>query len=467
MLNKDLMYDIIVIGAGNAGLCATISGIQRGARVLVVEKSPKYLRGGNSSLTMNFRFPHTSIEDILFLIDKDDSRRSELLKEYKSYSPEQMYQDIMRITKRQASHEILTCLVRHGFETIRWLYSLGHRWEVKPNILSGSLPIRIKGSGSKLQEINFSVAERMGAHFLYDTELQDIAFNKEKIEVVTSRGVFYSRNLILACGSFQANKTLRKRFLGEEWKDINLRGVPFNTGKGIELALKHQFKLSGDYSSCHATPQCSKFSEILPGDNEKSQNNSRYAFNFGITVNKKGLRFFDEHADLPNFLYAKFGSAIIKQPDAIAFQIFDSCSIQKVSHGYFLTNNLFRADSLRGLAYAVKIPVENLEMTIAQFNQNFKNHRINLTHFKSKEKPSPIEVKPFYIAPVRAGLTFCYGGIKIDSSARIVSKSGYVFRNIFAVGELAGGLYYHNYAGGTGLLFGSHFGRIAGQMAEW
>jgi tricarballylate dehydrogenase len=278
--------------------------------------------------------------------------------------------------------------------------------------------------------------------------------------------LFYSKALILASGSYQSNPLMRKKYLGEAWEDIQLRGVVYNTGDAIKIAIEKSIKLFGDFNHCHSTPQCSNLSQLYPGDNDLSQSNSRYCFQLGITVNKMGMRFFNEHEDLPNFIYAKFGAAIIQQPEKIAFQIFDSESIKKLPHGYFSTKNFYRSQTIEGLAKAFNISSENILKSVYDYNLNLDINLNNWTHFTDINRPLPILKAPFYLAPVRAGLTYCYGGLKINSSSNIFTSDDLVIPNIFAVGELAGGLHYQNYAGGTGMMFGSHFGRIAGLNAS-
>jgi tricarballylate dehydrogenase len=214
---------------------------------------------------------------------------------------------------------------------------------------------------------------------------------------------------------------------------------------------------------------------MLPGSNESSQDNSRYCFNYGVTVNINGERFFDEGQDLPNFVYAKFGAAIVEQPKQIAFQIFDSRSVKLLPPSYFRSGNVFRAASLRELATGLRIDADGFIRAMATYNAGASNQPLDLLRLDgtSTEGVKPpksnwatkIETAPFYACPVRAGITFAYGGIRINCDASVLDRQGSPIPGLHAAGEIVGGLFFRNYAGGTGLMSGAHFGRVAGVRA--
>ena len=328
-------FDVVVIGAGNAGLSAAISASQNGKKVLVVEKSLKEFRGGNSALTMNFRFSHYNITDILNLIDPIDRTvdgDTLLERRYFPYKNSEYREDLIKVSNGKVDSEISNILVKNSLHTINWMKSNGHKWcyKEKGSFLPKSCPVTIKGGGKSLQERNFKISEEHGVSFFYGTQLKDFVVKGSIVESVVLRSKKNTfelkvNSLILACGGFQANTDLVCKLLGEKWRGCSLRGVPYNTGDWYQMSIKNNIKLYGDYENCHSTPQNANMEDYLqPGQNTISQSNSRYQFQLGITVNKEGCRFFDEGEDYNNFLYAKIGNLITQQNNRVAYQIFDS-----------------------------------------------------------------------------------------------------------------------------------------------
>lgn len=465
--------DVLIVGSGNAGLCAAIVAAEHGRRVCVIEKAPYEQRGGNSSLTMNFRFPHETVDQLLHLIDiadQNEPMNDYIGSTYEPYSEDIFRNDLARVSQGKSDPRLIDVLVKEAASSIQWLRQHGHKWQYKDksSIMSGSVPIRIKGSGCMLQERSFKIAEELGVQFLYETAFVDFTLKDDQLKDVTlntngEKYIIKPKSMILACGGFQANKKLRRRFFGEDWENISLRGVPFNTGDWLEPALQNNISLAGDFEHCHATPQNVDLEDfILPGQNEESQNNSRYMFSFGVTVNQEGLRFIDENQSLPNFLYAKFGREIIKQTNKIAFQVFNERVASFLPRGYFTAGNLFRFDDLESLTCALQIDYDNLKSTLKDYDSGLVLHPERTIDQRLKDA-GPFEQGPFYVSPVRAGLTFTYGGIKISPNTHVIQSSGIPVSNLFACGEVVGGIHYDNYAGGTGLMAGTVFGRIAGQ----
>lgn len=477
--------DVLVVGSGNAGLCAAISASQMGKKVLIIEKAPFSFRGGNSSLTMNFRFSHTKISQLLELIDiedRDEDKEKILYNNYVPYSEKNFHEDLLKVSNNLTDYHLSKDLSENSLSIIKWLRSLGHRWEYKPTThhMPSSVPVRLKGSGSSLQTHNFLVAESLGILIEYDCQLKSILFRDEKVSGViawTKGGLreILAHSVILSCGGFQANPELRSKYLGNVWNDVALRGVPYNTGDGILAALKIGATLFGDLGGCHSTPQNSNLEPfMLPGSNNESQSNSRYCFNIGITVNKNGERFIDEGQDFPNFVYAKFGAEIVKQPGKIAFQIFSNDIVRYLPKCYFSGNNLFIFNSIDKLSLKFDVNVTNLTQTISKFNAGLLSERYTekLDRLSTIGVLPPktnwarkLDVPPFIVAPVKSGITFTYGGLKIDRLSRVLNRSGRPILNLYACGEIVGGIFYGNYGGGMGLMSGSYFGYVAGRTA--
>lgn len=477
-------WDVLVVGGGNAGLCAAIAARQRGATVLLVEKAERRFRGGNSSLTMNFRFPHRSVDELLGLLEPEHQTVGAvgaLRQCYRGYSEEEFFSDLVRTSDGLCDRELALALSKGAWPTIAWLRSLGHRWECKPTILPGSVPVRLEQGGRGLQERSFAAAERLGVQFCYECSLDELVVEHgrvvgARVEQAGDTRTISASAVVLACGGYQASPELRRRHLGPAWEHVALRGVPYNTGAGILAAERIGAMPHGDYGSCHATPQDSRLPEhMLPGSNDESQSNSRYCFNYGVTVNLHGERFIDEGQDLPNFVYAKLGAAIVAQPGQIAFQIFDAHTVGRLPRDYFRSRNVFRADSLAALASGLGIEVAGFLRTMAAFNASVPDLTVDLLrldgvstrdlHPPKSNWAARIAVAPFYACPVRAGITFAYGGLRIDTSAHVLDRRSAVIPGLFAAGEIVGGIFFRNYAGGSGLMSGAYFGRRAGTGA--
>lgn len=478
--------DVIVVGGGNAGLCAAIAARQAGSQVTLLEKAPLAHRGGNSSLTMNFRFTHACFEDLLSLVDtrQENPRLIEAARRmYRSYTAPQFAQELQQASGDQADPSLTSAIAQGSWPTIAWLRTLGHEWEFKPpQFLMDSSPlVRLKGSGRALQEKSFQIAEALGVTIIYGAQMVRMACDEQARPslVFLKEGqehCMQAEALILACGGFEASPSMRANYLGEAWKDVIVRGVPYNTGEGLQAALEIGARKAGDFHSCHSTPQSAVAAAyMLPGGNAESQFNSRYRFLYGITVNRQGRRFVDEGEDYPNFVYAKLGAAILAHPGQMAFQIFDSLGFGHLSEGYFKDGCLLRSTSLRQLASACGIDEDGLVQEIASYNRAIcttgeqafdRNASAEALTTPRKHWAQPISQAPFYASPVKAGITFTYGGLAIQAQdARVIREDGHAFSRLFACGEIVGGVFSGGYPGGSGLISGAHFGRTAGLAA--
>jgi tricarballylate dehydrogenase len=285
-----------------------------------------------------------------------------------------------------------------------------------------------------------------------------------------------SKCVVLATGGFEANAEWRARYLGPGWDLAKVRGTRFNTGDGIRMALEIGATPYGNWSGCHAVGwdrNAPEFGDLSVGDGFQ-----KHSYPFGIMVNARGRRFVDEGADFRNYTYAKYGRAILEQPGQFAWQMFD----HKVSH---LLRDEYRikrvtkvtAESLPELAGKLEDvdangfleevrTYNNAVQTQVAFNPNIKDGRC--TRGLALEKSNwanPIDTPPFEAYAVTCGITFTFGGLRIDDDGAVLNTDGSPIRGLYAAGELVGGLFYFNYPGGTGLMSGSVFGRIAGTSA--
>src|SRR2546422_612142 len=404
--------DVIIVGAGNAALCAAIAAREQGASVLVLEKAPEYFRGGNTYFTGGIiRCAYNGIEDIKKLIP-DMSPEEEASVDVGQYTEDQFYDDLMRVTNGLADPELAQLLVSESFPTLKWLQEHGVRFVLAfgrqafkredKYYFWGGLLVEAVGAGKGLSDQQFAVAERLGVEICYATKgvrlLQD---QQGRVIGVTVQGPdgfadLHSKAVILACGGFDANA--------------------------------------------------------------------------------EGKRFVDEGADFRNYTYAKYGREILQQPLGMAVQIFDD----KVKH---LLRDEYRIDqvtkaetqTIEELADQLGINREGLVQTIKEYNAAVQpgdynptvldgKHTLGITPPKSNWA-LPIDTPPFLGFAVTCGITFTFGGLRIDTRGQVLDTEGNPMPGLYAAGELVGGLFYYNYPGGSGLASGAVLGKLAGTSA--
>jgi tricarballylate dehydrogenase len=482
--------DVVVVGAGNAALCAALSARQQGARVLVLEKAPEHLRGGNTYFTGGgFRFPHAGLTDIRRLIpDMLDAEASTV--DIEPYSAERFHEDLMTTSEGLADEALVDVLCQQAHPTMEWMRDQGIRWLLMYGRQSfaeggrhrfwGGLVVEAVGGGKGLSEQLFAAAGRAGVEVRYAARasglLLDASGAVSGLRVKTEAGFeeVHAGAVVLAAGGFEANPEMRTRYLGAGWELARVRGTRYNTGEVIRMALDAGAMPHGHWSGCHAVAwdlNAPPFGNRTIGDLYQ-----KHSYPLGIIVNLEGRRFVDEGANFRNYTYAKYGREILKQPQRAAFQIFDA----KVEH---LLRDEYRiaqvtkasSDAIEGLARALGIYEAGLVETVAALNAAVQDGRFDpaVLDGKRTEGIDPpksnwaqrLDTPPYTGYAVTCGITFTFGGLQIDTSGAVLDVSGAPIPGLYAAGELVGGLFYHNYAGGSGLMAGAVFGRIAGRGA--
>ncbi len=280
---------------------------------------------------------------------------------------------------------------------------------------------------------------------------------------------------MLAAGGFESNPQMRAAHLGPNWDVAKVRGTPHNTGEVLRAALAHGAQAYGHWSGCHAI----QWDAGAPptGDRELTNRYSRQSYPVAIVVNADGERFIDEGADFRNYTYAKYGAEVLRQPQGIAAQIFDANTVQMLRTIDYEAPGATRvdADTLAELAQKLNIDPERFERTVAEFNAAIGPGDFDPTIKDGKgtqgiDPPKsnwalPVEQPPFTAFPITCGITFTFGGVRVDEDARVLDSGGRPLPGLFAAGELVGGLFFHNYPGGTGLTAGAVYGRRAGYAA--
>ena len=476
--------EVLVVGAGNAAMAAAVAAREQGADVVVLEKAPKSQRGGNSALTVHMRFPYRGMADLLPLLSDigEDETRS-LSERVSAYSESDYYDDIMAVTDGQSDPTLAKILVSEAYSTVGWMRSYGHAWIPSHESPTSANVVSFDGGGFAMQERWFRAAGRFGIPVHYETSALELLQDREgRVTGVRARtgdrDVRYkSQAVILACGSFESSPEMRAQYLGAGWDKVKLRGVPFNTGDGLNMALALGAQPYGSWSTCHASPQDSTRPDYdVPGPGVSGVYWSRYSYPFGITVNVDGRRFIDEGETWRGLTYAKTGRAILSQPGGLAFQVFDAEQRRRGLIRGYEGATVYKSNTLEELAKDLGIhDVSTFLETARQFNDSVQEGEFDPFRRDGKSTSGitppksnwalPIATPPFEAYPTICGMTFTYGGLKITASAEVLHERDRIIPGLYAAGEMVGGLWHNNYPSGGGMMAGAVFGRIAGAKA--
>ena len=482
--------DVIVVGAGNAALCAALAAREDGCEVLALEKAPQHARGGNTYFTGGaIRFAYRGIDDVRELVPDLSPAELDVI-EVGQYTEAQYFDDLMRVTEGLSEQEMASALTRGSFPAMRWMYEQGVRfvpsWSHQAFKVDGKfrfwggLCLEAVGGGKGLSDQLFDVAEKKEIGLRYATAavrlLTDDAGAVCGVRVKGPNGYedLASRAVVLACGGFEANPEMRARYLGPGWELAKVRGVRFNTGDGIRMALDIGAQPFGHWSGCHAVAWDLNAPPF--GNRAITDLYQKHSYPFGLIVNAEGKRFVDEGADFRNYTYAKYGKQILTQPQRVAYQLFDQKTLHLLREEYRIPQvTMAEADTIAELADALDIDPAGLVQTVAVYNAACVPGDYNPTvldglRTEGVEPPKsnwalPLDSPPYQGYAVTCGITFTFGGLRINGRGQVMDTSEEPIPGLYAAGELVGGLFYHNYAGGAGLMAGSVFGRLAGTAA--
>jgi tricarballylate dehydrogenase len=483
--------DVIVVGAGNAAFCAALAAQEQRAKVVMLEAAPEEESGGNSRFTAGaIRVVYDGLDDIKRLVP--DLTPAEIATtDFGTYTAAQFFDDMARVTEHRADPDLVELLVTRSFSTLDWMRGKGVRlipiygrqaFKIDNRFkFWGGLTLEAVGGGPGLVAMLTAAATARGIAVRYRCRALDLLYDGGSVEGVRVRQDGALRELrakavVLASGGFEANPEWRTRYLGPPWDLAKVRGSRFNTGDGIRMALDIGASPCGNWSGCHAVQwerNAPEFGDLAVGDQFQ-----KHSYPFGILINAQGQRFVDEGADFRNYTYAKYGRVVLAQPGQFAWQVFD----QKVRH---LLRDEYRirqvtkvaADTIEEFARKLDgVDASTFLDTVAQwnaavrtdvpFNPNVKDGRSTRGLAVNKSNwANTIDAPPFEGYAVTCGITFTFGGLRINADAAVLDTDYQPIRGLYAAGELVGGLFYFNYPGGTGLMSGAVFGRIAGSSA--
>ncbi|MEZ5909977.1 MAG: FAD-dependent tricarballylate dehydrogenase TcuA [Hyphomicrobiaceae bacterium] len=484
-------FDVVVVGAGNAALCAAISAHESGAKVLVLEKASVEEKGGNSYFTAGgFRFVHSGLDDVRndILVDLTNDEAKKMI--LPPHDRQVFYDTLMKVTRGQSDETLAGILIDNSRDTMAWMRKNGVRfipmygrqsYEVEgKHHFYGGVNIEAVGGGAGLVEFLLKRCADLGIEVRYETGGHKLIQGRDyRISGITVRGPdgykdIACKAVVLACGGFESNPEWRVRYLGQGWDLAKVRGTRHNTGDGIRMALEAGAVPFGNWSGCHSVGW--DISAPPFGDRWVLDNFQKHSYPLGIMVNLEGERFVDEGEDYRNLTYVKFGKAIMAQPYRTAVQIFDQKTVHRLRDEYRIKQvTKVEADTIEKLAEGLEIDPAKLRKTIDAYNAACQPGNYNPaildgvgTKGISPAKSNwalPIDKAPYVAYVTTTGVTFTFGGLKIDERNMVQDLADRPIPGLFAAGELVGGLFYENYPGGTGLMSGSVFGKRAGDYA--
>ena len=451
--------DIVVIGGGNAALCAAMVAAEAGARVLILEAAPKPYRGGNSRHTRNFRCMHAAPLGPLIEV----------------YDEEEYLTDLLKVTGGKTDETLARMVIRSSEECLPWMEDHGVRFQPS---LSGTLSLTrtnafFRGGGKSLVNAYYRTAAGLGVEVKYEAKVTHLEI--EQSQVV---GVDYTqgrtnhrvapKSVVVASGGFQADIDWLARAWGPAARNFLIRGTPYNRGEVLSDLLDQGVDEVGDADQCHAVAIDGRAPQFDGGIVTRLD-----CVPFSVVLNKNGERFYDEGEDVWPKRYAIWGRLVAAQPDQIGHAIIDAKSFELFMPSVFPP---IKADTIEDLAAQMGLPVEQTVRTVETFNaacgdtSGFKPTELDGVATTGIAPPKtnwarPIDTPPFYGYSLKTGVTFTYLGLKVDENAQC-SIAGRPVRNMWAAGEtMAGSILGQGYLAGFGMAIGTVFGRIAGREA--
>ncbi|MEM6409654.1 MAG: FAD-dependent tricarballylate dehydrogenase TcuA [Pseudomonadota bacterium] len=479
---------VIVVGSGNAAMSAGIAALEAGAQVLMLEKAGRDLAGGNTKYTAGaMRFAYDSSDALIPLLSNPTDPRIPKT-DFGQYTKDKFASDLLGFNDGQPLSVEQETLVAHSYDAVRWLAGHGVTYEPIYGrqsfekdgkfIFWGGLTLAAENEGVGLFDMELAAFERLGGEIRYNAAVTGLLRDGDRVTGVrVGDEEIKGDAVILASGGFEASESLRAELMGPDWSVAKVRGTPHNTGDGLRMAEELGAMRYGRFDGCHATPMDLHMKDFghldLPPKERK--NYRKICYFLGVMLNATGARFVDEGINFRNYTYAQFGRAVLEQPGHFAWQIFDD-KVKDLLYGEyrFEDASFVEADTLEGLVAQLKgVDPDGAQATLEDYNaavdeeiafdptvldgKGTRGLALNKTNWAQK-----LDTAPFRAYPVTGGITFTYGGVKVDEAGAVLRADQSPIEGLFAAGEMVGGVFFGGYPGGSGLTSGTVFGRRAG-----
>ena len=455
------MIDVLIIGGGNAALCAALMAREAGASVLVLEAAPRLWRGGNSAHTRNLRCMHDAPQDVLV----------------EAYPEEEYWQDLLKVTGGLTNERLARLVIRASSNCRDWMRSHGVHFQPP---LSGALHVArtnafFMGGGKALVNAYFRSAEKLGVKIRYESPVDRIEIENGRFVAAHCKGQrITAKACVLAAGGFESNRDWLREAWGQnergEWPSDNflIRGTAYNKGVLLRHLLEdHGADRIGDPTQAHMVAIDARAPLYDGGICTRID-----CVSLGVVVNRNAERFYDEGEDFWPKRYAIWGRLVAQQPEQVGYSIIDSKAIGRFMPPVFPG---IKADSLSELAQKLGLPVDRFVRTLDAYNAacrvgQFDHTALDDCHTEGVTPAKthwarPIDTGPFYGYALKPGVTFTYLGLRTDDTAA-VRFNNVSSDNLFVAGEMmAGNVLGKGYTAGVGMSIGTAFGRLAGANA--
>lgn len=469
-------FDIIVVGGGSSALETAVAAKKRGAkRVLMLEKAPLAESGGNARYSSTgFRFAYSGKEEIKKLVPDMDAATYRRI-EVPPYTVQDFIDDMNLVTEGLIDQDLARVIAEDSNEAIHWTKDMGIKWKLHMHVVvddkihfEPGVIIHPVGGGLGQLKIWRELATTLGVEIRYEAAVTGLIGNASRVqgvEVSTPERMYevYCDALILCAGGFQANQEMRARYLDGNTDIMKVRGTRHDTGEVLRAALELGARSSGHWRGAHQAPLDAKSPrfEVPVGNDGMGSWTKRYSYPLGITVNKLGVRFFDEGEAEFSYTYAKTGAKILEQPGGVAYQIFDKTTSALIhKHDSHHLETMFECDALPELARKIGINPTVFVRTVEDFNRSVSDDRPfdprtrDGRHTVGLDPPKTnwanrIETPPYRAYPVSGGIAFTFGGVEVTTEGQVVNISGSPIQGLYAVGDIAG-IFFHNYPSCSG-----------------